>query len=59
MTTAAQIIGRIERDLALLKAAVAEKPVDVRTGWRRVRGSHGDSYVRDPEGVDEPPAGYA
>jgi hypothetical protein len=28
------------------------------TGWRRVRGSHGDNYVRDPEGIDPLPPGF-
>ena len=26
-----------------------------RTGYRFVRGTHGATYVRDPEGVDSPP----
>lgn len=26
-----------------------------KTGWRLVRGSHGVSYVEDPEGTDRPP----
>lgn len=30
-----------------------------KTGWRQVRGSHGTSYVRDPEGTDFAPAGSA
>jgi hypothetical protein len=30
-----------------------------KTGWRFVRGTHGGSYVPDPEGVDRPPSGYA
>jgi len=25
------------------------------TGWRAVRGSHGLSYERDPDGIDRPP----
>lgn len=29
-----------------------------RTGYRMVRGSHGASYVRDPQGTDRLPAGY-
>ncbi len=29
-----------------------------RTGYRLVRGTHGISYVRDPNGVDRLPAGY-
>ncbi len=28
-----------------------------RTGWRIVRGSHGSTHVRDPEGTDRAPAG--
>ncbi len=28
------------------------------TRYRRVRGSHGESYVWDPEGTDELPLGY-
>lgn len=28
-----------------------------RTGWRRVRGTHGTTYVQDPDGTDEPPSG--
>lgn len=27
------------------------------TGWRFVKGSHGSTFVRDPEGVDLPPKG--
>ena len=30
-----------------------------RTGFTFVRGTHGRTYVLDPEGVDELPAGYA
>jgi hypothetical protein len=26
-----------------------------RTGWRLVRGTHGSTHVRDPEGTDRPP----
>lgn len=29
-----------------------------RTGYRFVRGSHGGSYVADPEGTDVLPRGY-
>lgn len=29
-----------------------------RTGWRFVRGSHGSTYVQDPDGTDTPPKGY-
>ena len=29
-----------------------------RTGWRFVRGAHGGTYVRDPDGHDILPAGY-
>lgn len=25
------------------------------TGWRRVRGSHGEGWVEDPRGRDRPP----
>jgi hypothetical protein len=28
------------------------------TRYRRVRGSHGESFVWDPEGTDELPPGY-
>jgi hypothetical protein len=28
------------------------------TRYRRVRGSHGESYVWDPEGTDELPLGF-
>jgi hypothetical protein len=28
------------------------------TGWRMVRGSHGFTMERDPEGTDPLPAGY-
>jgi hypothetical protein len=30
---------------------------DRRTGFRFVRGTHGGSYVHDPEGIDVIPAG--
>jgi hypothetical protein len=30
-----------------------------RTGYRFVRGTHGGTYVRDPEGCDILPAGYS
>jgi len=30
-----------------------------RTGYRFVRGTHGGSYVRDPDGTDILPAGYS
>lgn len=57
--TPAQLIARIERDLAALKAAITGKtyapPV---TGWRLVRGTHAINYVPDPEGHDVPPDGY-
>lgn len=33
-----------------------EKPPRV-TGYRFVRGTHGSTYVRDPEGTDKLPAG--
>ena len=26
-----------------------------KTGWRKVRGSHGEGWVRDPDGTDTPP----
>jgi hypothetical protein len=26
-----------------------------RTGWKHVRGSHGGTYKRDPDGIDRPP----
>lgn len=29
-----------------------------KTGWRFVRGSHGSTYVPDPEGTDTPPREY-
>lgn len=29
-----------------------------RTGYRMVRGSHGATYVRDPQGTDPLPLGY-
>lgn len=29
------------------------------TGWRWTRGSHGETWVRDPNGRDVPPKGYA
>lgn len=29
-----------------------------RTGYKFVRGSHGGSYVRDPQGTDMLPAGH-
>ena len=29
-----------------------------RTGWRLVRGSHGQHYVRDPDGRDRPPRSF-
>jgi hypothetical protein len=28
------------------------------TGWRRIRGSHGENYVQDPEGTDPIPGWY-
>jgi len=28
------------------------------TGYRRVRGSHGETFVVDPDGVDELPLSY-
>ena len=30
-----------------------------RTGWERKTGTHGDSYVRNPRGVDPLPRGFA
>lgn len=29
------------------------------TGWRWTRGSHGETWVRDPQGRDVPPRSYA
>ena len=29
-----------------------------RTGWRLARGSHGSTYVRDPDGRDRPPQSF-
>lgn len=29
------------------------------TGWRWSRGSHGETWIRDPQGRDVPPKGYA
>jgi hypothetical protein len=30
-----------------------------RTGYRFIRGTHGGSYVRDPQGTDILPAGFS
>jgi hypothetical protein len=30
-----------------------------RTGWRFARGTHGGTYVPDPEGMDILPTGYS
>lgn len=29
------------------------------TGWRWTRGTHGETWIRDPKGRDIPPRGYA
>jgi hypothetical protein len=34
------------------------KPAVRKTGWRFVRGSHGGTYIEDPNGTDRLPAGY-
>lgn len=60
----------IERELASLCGAEPNELCDYlrgyieaararRTGFTFVRGTHGGTYVLDPEGMDELPAGYA
>ena len=52
------LLRRINRDLTELRQHLAEDDGTskvVRTGWRMVRGTHGVSYVEDPEGVDRLP----
>jgi hypothetical protein len=39
-------------ELAKRLTAPRAKP---KTGWKIVRGSHGSTHIRDPEGTDEPP----
>lgn len=50
----------LEVDKDLPKKVSTSKPRDgrKRTGYRMVRGSHGVSYVPDPEGVDPLPNGW-
>jgi hypothetical protein len=49
------LIGRIRRDLYALERHLAEDGRAVVTGWRLVRGTHGITYVEDPEGTDRLP----
>ena len=61
-TGAGLLIHRIRRG-DHFDAQLARMPREPRgprpTGWRYVRGSHGETYVRDPQGVDVPPRNYA
>lgn len=46
-----------DRDLEA--APLAKADARKVTGWRWTRGSHGESWSRDPLGRDVPPRGYA
>jgi hypothetical protein len=51
--------ARVEKEKDLPKKVSKKEPGSKLTGWRFVRGSHGVTYVKDPAGTDQPPAGYA
>lgn len=56
--------GRVPAALFMAKLTAGDhelpphKPKPRPTGWRFQRGSHGGTYVEDPEGMDTPPPGY-
>lgn len=53
-TGAALLMHRIAKGEHLDIDFAIDRPAQI-TGWRRVRGSHGESMVRHPEGTDPAP----
>lgn len=52
------LVAMLKRDQHLEPLYAEIDKADPVTGWRFVRGTHGGTYARDPEGQDKLPKGY-
>jgi hypothetical protein len=57
-TGAGLLMHRIRRGDHYDEELALEPPKPKRTGWRRVRGSHGETWLQDPQGTDVLPRDY-